>query len=58
MPDLLELLAEPPRLTWRGDRLLRDPAALNFADVAFLIPGSDPAVNAVSTVDQVRFQDQ
>lgn len=55
MPNLLELLAEPTGLRGGRERRVGYAAALDFADVALLVPGSDPSVNAVGTVDQVCF---
>ncbi len=55
MSNLLEFLAEPTGLRGGRDRRVGNAAALNLADVALLVPRSDPAVNAVGTVDQVRF---
>ncbi len=55
MSDLLEILTEPPGLRGGRDRRMGYAAALDFADVALLVPRSDPSVNAVGTVDQVSF---
>ncbi len=55
MPDLFEPLAEAAWFGWSRDWRGGDPAALDLAEVAFFIARSDPAVDAVGTVDQVRF---
>ncbi len=55
MPDLLEILTEPPGLGGDRDRRVGYAAALDLTNVALLVPGSDPAVNAVGTVNKVSF---
>ncbi len=55
MPDLFEPLAEAARFGWGRYRRGGDPAALDLAEVALFIARRDPSVNAVGTVDQVRF---